>query len=342
MIIFENEGLLPLEGATTFGINVKLGENPIGFFGTGLKYAIAITLRLGGTFRLFLGETEYEFYVSKNDFRGKEFGFIRMKKRKSFLGRWSYEKLAYTTELGKHWEPWMAVRELESNTRDENGSSFIPEGPWDDDVTGEEFLYDHHISPNKTVIIIDCPEMEEAFEDLENIFMPDKELLAEIGPLKIYKGESKYIFFRGLRVTDLAKPSLFTYNFDLGVILTEDRTSKWPASDNHRIMEAIMKTSDQDIINKVMDSEEDDWYEGTLPWDQPYVTAGTSFYASMGYRIHSGGILPDRMRTYYKSLQTEEDPNEKFEVMLTKDQIERIRDAIDDEEINEAFEKALN
>jgi hypothetical protein len=335
MIVFQNEGLMPLEAATTFGINVKLGENPIGFFGTGLKYAIAVTLRLGGKFRLFLGETEYEFYTKDSDFRGKEFGFIRMKKRKSLLGKWSYEKLAYTTELGKHWEPWMAVREIESNTRDESGISYEYSSPYS--VAKQMFP-----RTNRTVIMIECPEMEEAYEDLETIFRPEQKLLAEIGPLKIYKGNSNYIFFRGLRVTDLHKPSIFTYDFDLGVTLTEDRTSRFPHSDSLRIMEAFMSTNNPDLLDAIMDADEDNWFEGSLQWDQPYISSGPSYYAALGSRLAEGKKLPKRMKAYYKSLQVEEDPNETFSLRLTKAQMEEIvsLNPSDDiiKEIRETFE----
>ena len=341
MIIFENKGIMPLEAATTFGINMKLGENPIGFFGTGLKYAIAVTLRLGGTFRLFLGKVEYEFYVIEEDFRGKEFGMIRMRKRKGFGRKWKTQKLGYTTELGKHWEPWMAVREIESNTRDENGWSTYNE------VVVPAVKQIH--SDGITKIIVECPEMEEAYLELDKIFRPDTKLLAEIGPLNIYKGESDYIFFRGLRVTDLSRPSLYTYDFDLGITLTEDRTSKWPHSDSHRIMEALMSTADQDIIDTVLDADEDKYYEGSLPFDQPYVAPSTPFFASMGYRVNTGGNLPKRVRTMYRNLTAVRDRKETMEVSLTEEQIRRVIKLMDDhgrdsedDAIIEALKETLN
>lgn len=312
MIVFENDGLMPLEAATTFGINAKLGENPIGFFGTGLKYAIAVTLRLGGTFRLFLGEIEYEFYLKEQDFRGKEFSMVRMKRRKGLMSRWSYEKLSFTTELGKHWEPWMAVREIESNTRDENGTSWIDHFP----VNPEGIC-----GPNKTVIIIECPEMEEAYEDLHEIFMPEKKLLFSAGPVDVYEGQSNYIFYRGLRVTDLEKPSLFTYDFNAGVTLTEDRTSKWPATDMYRIMEAILSHTDPEIIEKVMDSEENEFFESALPWDQPYVSPGTTFMALLGERAADKRALP-RMLSWYTSLTVEDMPDDDLDVQLKRHEIE--------------------
>lgn len=328
MIVWENDGLMPLEAATTFGINAKPGsENPIGYFGTGLKYAIAVCLRLGGRFRLFLGDTEYEFYIKDEDFRGKNFQVIRMRKRKGWAKRWSYDRLPFTTELGKNWEPWMAVRELESNVRDENGSSFIPEGPWDDEKPGDEtWLHEHHVREGRTVIVVECPEMEEAYENLDHIFLsPEKKLLAEIGPLQIYEGSSPYIFYRGLRVTDLGdRPSRLTYNFTLGVTLTEDRTSKYPYSDQHRIMEAVMSTTDQDILDTVMDAKEGEHFEAHLPWDQPYVPPSTSYFASLGYRVSKGLGLPKRMKSYYEDATKEDEVDKYLEVRLLRSQIEAL------------------
>ena len=44
-IIFENPGTLDPRAITIMGLNVKENTNPIGYFGTGFKYGIAITLR---------------------------------------------------------------------------------------------------------------------------------------------------------------------------------------------------------------------------------------------------------------------------------------------------------
>lgn len=235
----------------------------------------------------------------------------------------------------------MAVRELESNTRDEAGNSFIIED------TGKEvslFLREHgHIGEGRTVIVIDCPEMEEAYLNEEIFLPPEKELVLEIGPLSIYDGPSNYIFFRGLRVTDLNKPSLYTYDFNLGVTLTEDRTSKWPYSDGCRIMEAIMATANQDIIDKVLDADEDAFYEGSLPFDQPHIAPSTPFFASMGYRANTdGGVLPKRVRTMYRNLTTVEERKEQIDVSLTEKQIRWLIENIDQDDIIEACKEALS
>jgi hypothetical protein len=45
----------------TFGVSVKEGENPIGFFGTGLKYALAILLRTGHKVTIQSGTSKHRF-----------------------------------------------------------------------------------------------------------------------------------------------------------------------------------------------------------------------------------------------------------------------------------------
>ena len=46
MIIFQNKGLIDVHAISIMGVSVK-EDNSIGFFGTGLKYAIAVLLREG-------------------------------------------------------------------------------------------------------------------------------------------------------------------------------------------------------------------------------------------------------------------------------------------------------
>lgn len=53
VVQFRTPGLIPLEAFDTMGISAKVGDHPIGRFGTGLKYAVAVILREGGIIRLF-------------------------------------------------------------------------------------------------------------------------------------------------------------------------------------------------------------------------------------------------------------------------------------------------
>src|SRR5690606_20364037 len=108
-------------------------DNPIGMFGTGLKYAIAVLLRNGNCIEITNKDKTYSFSIHDIDFRGKSFQQILC----------NGKKLPFTTEYGKNWELWQAYRELHSNTVDEEGISFIGE-PMDEGtsivVYGESFV----------------------------------------------------------------------------------------------------------------------------------------------------------------------------------------------------------
>lgn len=217
---FETDTVIPFSAFNTFGINAKPNSsNPIGFFGTGLKYGVSIILRLGGTMRVFIDGTEYEFFLSSKDFRGKHFQEVRMKKRSGLLSKWQYDKLPFTTELGKNWELWQAYRELESNTRDENGIS-----RWVD-----EPIQNASSTKGKTVIEISCRGLDEVIDTANTVFLdtPMMRVVHECNRFVMYDAPSKHLYYRGVRVYDLRYPSRYTYNFKQGFVeLSEDRTAR--------------------------------------------------------------------------------------------------------------------
>ena len=66
-IIFRNKGVIDPKSIVTFGVSSKTGSNSIGFFGTGLKYAIAILLRNKCSFTVYAGKKPLR--VRKNKVR---------------------------------------------------------------------------------------------------------------------------------------------------------------------------------------------------------------------------------------------------------------------------------
>ena len=55
MLSFYNAGIINEISITTFGINAKNDDSAIGYFGTGLKYAIAVLLRNGHEIKIKSG-----------------------------------------------------------------------------------------------------------------------------------------------------------------------------------------------------------------------------------------------------------------------------------------------
>lgn len=205
-ISFVNPGEIDMTALSVMGLSVKESDSAIGRFGTGLKYAVAITLRLNGAIKIWSGTEEYDFHYKTINFRGKEVKQVHLSRNGGPL-----QPLHFTLDYGQDWQPWQAMRELESNCRDESGQSMAGV------VQPEEGF---------TTIWVDCKAIQEAYANLSDYFITGKPL-ATHNEWEVYhwpKGEpSTKIFYRGVYVGDFEQPSRFCYNFKRGVNLSEDR-----------------------------------------------------------------------------------------------------------------------
>lgn len=296
-IVFKTPGLLDLKSATTFGMNAKpKTDNPIGFFGTGLKYAIAVLVRHGIPLTILIGDKQYDFYVKDIEFREKGFGLVMYKARQGLVARWKYVELPYTTELGKHWELWQAFRELESNTRDEGGETYH-----------DTANIDMHIGePGHTKIIVGGDAFEKVWAEREKIFLPGGlTTYDQDSNLQIMKQPSNHLYYRGLRVMDLEKPSQFTYNILSKVDLTEDRTLKHPYQVSQVIAGYIVRSKDKEMVAKILSTDPEKFYEGRLDFDYVWESPSETFMEIMDKKTRraaaanvSASVLP-RASSYY-------------------------------------------
>lgn len=230
-VVFENPGEIDLRAITTMGVNVKDGE-AIGQFGTGLKYAIAGVLRLGGAVGLAVGGQKILFGTDKWSIRGKDFSVVNMTSKEGS------NPIGFTTELGKHWEPWMLYRELLSNTLDEGGEVYeTAELP-------REVL-------GKTIFFVQCQEIS-AIHAARNAFW----ISSERAPLwadetvEIYEGKSTSLFYRGIQAWNSPKeaPWGFTYNLLEEQSLTEDRSFKSIYEVKTAIAKALLRCDSKELI----------------------------------------------------------------------------------------------
>jgi hypothetical protein len=225
MLSFINEGHIDPVAITTFGVSAKESEDAIGYFGTGLKYAIAVVLRLGGKVTVWQGTTPYEFGVQTSTVRGKDFDTVTM----------NGEPLGFTTHLGVNWEPWQAYRELYCNARDEPGSRVEPRRRKPRDGY-------------TTIHVSGCEAMMEAHATRDKIFLPSKPLAVTPG-VEIHPGESGHLYYQGVRVHELNKPTLFTYNLTGHQALTEDRTLRYPFIAEANIRTAWLAVEDEGLLD---------------------------------------------------------------------------------------------
>ena len=201
-VYFHNPGEFNFDAVRLMGVHAKITDNPIGFFGTGLKMAIACLLRCGCKIELITGGNSYHFTTRTSDFRGQELEKVYM----------NDEALSFTTHLARNWKPWQAYRELVSNAWDEGGD--VSDTPQEADI----------------VFRVTGTEMDNARAKHNHIFLTTLPV-AETTYLAIHPGPSKNIYYRGIVVGEFQHTCAFTYNFKSSITLTEDRTIKsvWDA-----------------------------------------------------------------------------------------------------------------
>jgi len=229
-VAFVTPTSIPITAFNTFGVNAKMKDDAIGRFGTGLKYAVAVILRLGGEVEVWIDGVRHVFYTKPTNFRDKQFDMVRMK-RATGLGRWFYTKLPFTTELGKDWQLWQAYREVESNTRDENGETILL-----DDSLGDGFVFvgvddeeGWEVPSKGTVIVLHHEHLADLWSEKDYPVFLERdfaEVVYEDSFVRISNHESKYLYFNGIRCYDLRNPAKLTYDFKREIELTEDRTIK--------------------------------------------------------------------------------------------------------------------
>jgi hypothetical protein len=268
-IVHRTPGLLDIRAVTVMGLSVKpRSDNPIGMFGTGLKYAIATLCRMGCTPVLWIGRDKHTFIGRKAEFRGADYVKLRMRLERPTWAKPRYVDLPFTTEYGRFWQPWMAYRELETNTRDEGGETLIV-------GAGESSRVSHrHVNrvlgshdsvggaDGETRFVITHPDYAMAHLLQHETFLPGGRSSLDGGgpPFQALPGESPRLYWRGMRVMDLAKPSVRTWNMLLPMELTEDRTLKHEHVARGRLARWLaMECMDAALIEEVITADGNHW-----------------------------------------------------------------------------------
>jgi hypothetical protein len=269
-VCFVNRGIIDPRSITTFGVNSKEGGNPIGFFGTGLKYAIAVLLRLGHEVTLYSDAKKYVFGVEETKIRNDQFRIVTM----------NGAPLAFTTELGKNWEPWQAYRELYCNALDEGGRVFVDEDPQPDN--------------GQVLVTVKGPTIMEVYHSHETYF-PDfgkMQLVLANERVQIFDRPSNYVYYKGIRVASHRHGAVFTYNIIDNHKLTEDRTvaSEWDTE--FKLRSALCGATDETVLRKALMMHDNfDTFESNPPFYAP----SNEFINFIYKNRHSAKIHPDAL-----------------------------------------------
>lgn len=281
ILYFCNNGTIDPRLITSIGVNVKDTDSAIGQFGTGLKYAIAGIIRLGGSINIQDRSSGKDYFFSSREIeiRGKTFSFLTMASSTE-----PAETLSFTTDFGKHWEPWMLYRELRANAQDEGGA--VETSPV------RAATYD-------IVIRVDCPELSTVHEDRASIWL-EGEPIWENAALAVFPSPSPYLFYRNMRATTSQQEWAFSYSIKDSTI-TEDRTFSSEYIAKQVIGEALTQCDNYSLLNSIFDSASEQSID--FSW---YSTPSSTFKQVVLDRIAAHKKVPSSARDMGRRYFSEE------------------------------------
>ena len=244
-IVFHNDGLLDLAAVTTMGVSVKR-PGSFGRFGTGLKYSIATILRGGGEITMWVGRDWYNFTTVKQTIRDEEFDIVCMNE----------QPIGFTTRLGRDWQPWMVLRELGCNARDEGGSF---------DLLNDENARQFNCADDATLIFVVWKDLDDAYAERASLFLEGDPIYQD-ERVRVFAQMSPYLYHRGVRVFNLPKPSIMTYDILTEQALTEDRTLASHYEADRIVKETILRMHDRTAIERAVVSGEN-YHESGYQFD---------------------------------------------------------------------------
>lgn len=265
-VVFVNKGLIDLEAIANFGVNVKETPDAYGYFGTGLKFAIAVLIRTGHKVTLFRSNETYLFLGQDVTIRDRPFQLITMHNVQTGEKR----RLGFTTELGKTWKVWQAWRELYCNCLDESGEMFIDQ------------LVEPQVGLTKFVVLGSEFRNTALHADQYAILHDESRqpVVDDVTGCDIFEWQDHEdrhaLFYKGIRAYYSTEEFMYKYNIRRNMELSEDRTIKWNVYINSTIAATMMCLGTPAAIEKFLTAPADRFeYNVSLP---EYIPSGANVH----------------------------------------------------------------
>jgi len=289
-------------------------DSKIGYYGSGLKYAIAVLVRNGIDFDVYAGTQKIDIGVQKENFRGKDFDVITICGEKSNL----------TTEMGIDWKLWQSIREIYCNALDEN----CPELSNVDEINpieGETAFY----------IQTSNEQIEAIISNWDKYFSVSRAALTQNEDYQIYNriDETVCIYRKGIRCYDSCYKSLYDYGFK-NIDITESRLIRYEFQIKEKMAEIWAKMATTKMIDSLVnlyktdsDLKANEFIEGHIDWYYSGHFFNQNWLAALKEKL----LIPDEYAGWFMERMQQVDC-----VKLPTKLVKRLKEVFGDE-IKSAF-----
>lgn len=239
---FENKGEIDINAFRLLGASTKEeDESKIGFWGSGLKYALAILLRNNIDIKCYSGNKEIKIGTRKTKMRGETYEVITINGTPTSI----------TTQMGKDWELWFAVREIYSNLLDEGGCG-VDVSDMVQGVTGKTSLF-----------IEMTDEIKDIFDNFEYYFGSNREVKYDLGEYKIYNKLRGLIYRMGIKV---GQEDNLLYDYEIPDIkINESRVIPSSFYLDQQLSKIWHEEANTEMIGRLV--KEDCYEKNNMDWD---------------------------------------------------------------------------
>jgi len=244
-IRIKNTGIIETQALHLVGASSKRNDSTkIGQFGSGNKYALAYLLRNGYEVKIFAGMNEIKVETRSEKFRDIDFNIIYL----------NGERTSITTDMGKDWEFWQAIRELYCNALDEGGCSM-------------DFVQTIQPTESETHFYIDThKDIMEFVTNFDNYFATNKKVLfeCESGRILEKSGITANIYRKGIKCFITTKNSKYDYDFT-SMSINENRLVNYSWQIEEKIWDLLFQCDNEEVIMQVLHSVSAvDYLEGCI------------------------------------------------------------------------------
>jgi len=287
-----SEGLLDVNLLKIIGFSTKRGDDTkFGHFGSGSKYALALLFRNKIPFHLFSGKKEILFGTQIQEYYNS--GEAYQTEVITING----EPTAFSTELGPDWEPWMILRELISNARDQD--------PDNAEIT---LTSEIELSENTTTWYLNVTKHSFMVAELDRTFKDEPFFHSQRNPIyedlyeKGHPTEQSIVYSKGVRAGNTPKMALFHIG---GRNIGIDERRIYRSFHESYYGSLLMRIKDKNYIYKILDAFNNN---ESQEWDLFRWGSVTDISLQWQEILSTVNVLPATMESFKQYL---DDPSKK-------------------------------